>query len=240
MSRALTALGVALLAASTPSLAQGSKIFSLKFEAERPFRIVVGQGTEPRDTFWVIPYWLENNTGQDRKFWLEITAVSDKNRTYRDNSYGWAYDRIRKHLNLQEDEVLWWHEHVTFAHSEDGERQFSEAPKLDKREGADSEPKDDFPIELTLPVIRDGQRVRCVAVFRNLDPEMDRCVVTIRGLNNIRKIEKIEDHVTRVTERVLKLTYSRPGDEFYTPSDIVRFVDKEWADEVYEFRTDLR
>lgn len=231
-------LPLALLAAAPSALADDEKIFTLKFTPERPFRVQVGHGTHEYDVFWVLPYWLENTSSTDRQFHLTITGESDKGVTYRDNSYGIAYERIRRHLNLRDTDELWWHDDVTFAH-QGGERQSTSVP-LVKRAGPDDDvaPKDDFPITLNLPTIEAGKRVQCVAVFRNLDREMDDLVVTIHGLNNIRKIEKVDAETTRLTERVLKLSYSRPGDELYTITDVVRFVGKEWVDVTREYRTD--
>ncbi len=220
----------------------------LVFDAQQPFRIVVGQGNHRHDVFWVLPYYLENTGSSDHKFFLTITGESDKGVTYRDNQYGLVYEKIRTYLSLREQDVLWWNPDVTMAHNRERARLSTDVPLVELAEPGDEDPtdppfaapEDDFPIELNLPTIEAGERVYCVAVFRNLDREMDRLVITVKGLAKVRSIEKVDDHVRRVTESVLQLTYERPGDEFYTLSDYVRFVKQEWVEHSMEYRTDLR
>ncbi len=249
LSKLSTSVFVAALLSASCLIAQGTdEQLPLKFEPEQPFRVRVGQGNHLHDVFWVLPYWLENDSGSDHQFFLSITGESDKGYTYRDNSYGLAYEKIRTYLNLRDQDVLWWHDDVAMAHTPDRERIPTEVPLVELADPDDSSPEappysapeDDFPIVLNLPVIEAGERVFCVAVFRNLDREMDELVVTVKGLAKVRTIEKISSNVSRMTESVLKLTYSRPGDEFYTLEDYVRFVRKEWVDESTEYRTDLR
>lgn len=73
-----------------------------------------------------------------------------------------------------------------------------------------------------------GQSRDCVAIFNPLDPEADTIIVEVRGLLNDLVVEKLAGDRVRITERVLRLTFERPGDEFYTALDQFVFKGKKW------------
>lgn len=73
-----------------------------------------------------------------------------------------------------------------------------------------------------------GQSRNCVAIFNPIDPEADFITVDVHGLVNDIETEKLEGGVVRVHERVLRLKFARPGDEFYTSLDQFTFKSKEW------------
>ncbi|MCA8959307.1 MAG: hypothetical protein KDC38_02290 [Planctomycetes bacterium] len=73
-----------------------------------------------------------------------------------------------------------------------------------------------------------GQSRECVAIFNPLDPEADKIDVFFHGLVNDIVLEPIGDGRFRVTERVLRVTFERPGDEFYTSLDQFKFKSKTW------------
>ena len=74
-----------------------------------------------------------------------------------------------------------------------------------------------------------GQSRECVAIFNPIDPEADKITVEVFGLVNDISMEKIGDGRLRITERVLRLTFHRPGDEFYTSLDKFKFIEKKWG-----------
>jgi hypothetical protein len=74
--------------------------------------------------------------------------------------------------------------------------------------------------------IKAGETKEGVAIFRDLDPEMDRCEFRIHGL--VDPIEVIGGK-RYFEEKVLVLHYKRPGDEFGHVVDPLIFVKKEWV-----------
>ena len=68
-----------------------------------------------------------------------------------------------------------------------------------------------------------------MAIFNPIDPEADKIDIEIRGLVNDIITEKLDNGHWKIQERVLKITFHRPGDEFYTSLDKFTFVGKEWV-----------
>lgn len=81
-----------------------------------------------------------------------------------------------------------------------------------------------------------GAKRECVAIFNPIDPEADTIVLEIRGLVNDVKMEDLGNGMMRVEERVLKLTFKRPGDEFYTSLDQFVFESKKWHTSSHEIK----
>ena len=79
-----------------------------------------------------------------------------------------------------------------------------------------------------------GETRDCVAIFNPIDPEADTFVIRVRGLVNDLDIENLGGDKWRVTERVLELTFRRPGDEFYTSLDKFKFVGQKWKSDTKE------
>ncbi|MFN0057102.1 MAG: hypothetical protein ACKVX7_01475 [Planctomycetota bacterium] len=79
-----------------------------------------------------------------------------------------------------------------------------------------------------------GETRECVAIFNPLDNEADTIVVKLYGLVNDILREPLGADKLRVTERVLQVTYSRPGDEFYTSLDKFKLTDQKWITETRE------
>jgi hypothetical protein len=77
-----------------------------------------------------------------------------------------------------------------------------------------------------LGTIKAGESKEGVAIFRDLDPEMDRVEFRIHGL--IDPIEVIAGK-RYFEEKVLVLHYKRPGDEFGHAEDPLIYVKKEWV-----------
>ena len=79
-----------------------------------------------------------------------------------------------------------------------------------------------------------GDSRECVAIFNPLDPEADEIKIFVHGLVNDLKLEPLGEGRFRIEERVLKLTFVRPGDEIYTSLDRITFKGKEWLPMVQE------
>ncbi len=71
-----------------------------------------------------------------------------------------------------------------------------------------------------------GETFTAVAVFRNVHEGTDLMRIEVLGL-----WDRVTHEGNRVfvEDRVLKLYFSRPGDEFYPQYDKFRFIKKEWA-----------
>lgn len=94
--------------------------------------------------------------------------------------------------------------------------------------------------ELKLPILKAGETVRCVAIFRGPDPEADRLSVTFRGLTNdviAQKTDKPNER--KLSERALVLTYERPGDEYFRTQDSITYVGRQWVTLERTIKTDL-
>jgi hypothetical protein len=184
-----------------------------------PRRVTLGR--EPfLENYWYLPFTLKNPDEKDHSFFLDITAVSDKGREYRSLGDPLVKEQARKRLGVRKDERLWSQEDFTTNHEP-------------------TDPSAPFPKKIDLPVIKAGETVKCVALFRGFDREMDRLTITVRGLTNDVIAKKTGPHERKLSERVLKLHYSRPGDEYYTNEDPIEFVGREWVTVERTVKTDL-
>ncbi|MGE4612749.1 MAG: hypothetical protein AAEJ46_00195 [Planctomycetota bacterium] len=80
-----------------------------------------------------------------------------------------------------------------------------------------------------------GDKRECVAIFNAIDPEADRIVIDVHGLIDDIEVEELPDNGVRLTERVLRLEFHRPGDEFFTSMDSFQFEKKSWVFVTHEF-----
>ncbi len=87
---------------------------------------------------------------------------------------------------------------------------------------------------------RGGEQKECVAIFNPLDPEADKIVVSVHGLANDLVVEKLSDNRLKITERVLELTFTRPGDQYYPAWDKFKFVSRKWKQLVRETSIDRK
>ncbi|MEM7166435.1 MAG: hypothetical protein AAF581_13300 [Planctomycetota bacterium] len=105
--------------------------------------------------------------------------------------------------------------------------------KIERIEGRELHSKGDVQKEgkliSTYEEYASGQSRNCVAIFNPIDPEADFITVDVHGLVNDIETQKLEGGVVRVQERVLRLKFARPGDEFYTSLDQFTFKSKEWV-----------
>lgn len=196
------------------------KLYQLKFEQDRVHRVTLGREPEI-ETYWFLPFTLTNEDAEDHSFFLDVSATSDKNVTYRNLEHAQVKELARRRLGVRKDGRLWSAADLTTGH----------------------EPTDigaPFPRKLDLPVIKAGESVRCVAIFRGPDPEADRITVTVRGLSNdvvIATTDKPNER--KLVERALELSYERPGDEFYRSSDAIEYLGRQWVTLERVVKTDL-
>ena len=80
-----------------------------------------------------------------------------------------------------------------------------------------------------------GDKKECVAIFNAIDPEADNITVDFHGLVDDIEVEETAGGNLKLMERVLRLDFHRPGDEFYTSMDLFRFKKKSWIRNTLEF-----
>ena len=114
--------------------------------------------------------------------------------------------------------------------------------KIERIEGRELRSKGDLQGEgksiHTYEEYASGQTRDCVAIFNPIDPEADFITIDVHGLVNDLETEKLEGGVVRVHERVLRLKFTRPGDEFYTSLDQFTFKSKEWVKIQHDLKLD--
>jgi hypothetical protein len=219
-------LACATLVASAPARGDDNtskKLWQLQFEPTGiPKRVVLGK--EPNiEPYWYLPFTLENTDAQDHSFFLEITAVTDKGPNfvhYRSLGHPLVKELVRRRLGVRPDEPFWSAEDYTTAH----------------------EPTDvsaAFPRQLDMPVIKAGQKVKCVAIFNSLDAEADFITISVRGLTNDVIMKKTAPHERKLSERVFQMHYYRPGDEYYRTEDPIEYTGHEWVIVDRTIKTDL-
>jgi len=74
-----------------------------------------------------------------------------------------------------------------------------------------------------------GAKKACVAIFNPIDPEADKITIDVHGLIDDFEVEELAGGALKITERVLRLSFERPGDEFFTSMDSFKFKSKAWV-----------
>ncbi|MGE4618565.1 MAG: hypothetical protein AAEJ04_02010 [Planctomycetota bacterium] len=80
-----------------------------------------------------------------------------------------------------------------------------------------------------------GEKRECVAIFNAIDPEADNIVVDVHGLIDDMEVEELANGGLKITERVVRIQFHRPGDEFFSSMDSFRFEKKSWVRLTHEF-----
>jgi hypothetical protein len=196
------------------------KVFILGVEPGKVRTTTIGREPEI-ERYWYLPFTLVNEDQEDHSFFLEVSAESDKKREYRNLAHPIVKEKARRRLGVREGETFWDAHDLTTNH----------------------EPTDTaaaFPRKLDLPVIKAGEKVRCVAIFRGPDPEADKIVVSFRGLtNDVQSIKTGTPNERKLVERIFQLTFERPGDEFYRTDDAIEYVGRQWVTVERTVKSDL-
>lgn len=215
-------LGVTLFAGAFAGAddSTSKKVWLLKMEPDRVRRVRLGKEPEIENYFY-IPFKLTNEDQEDHSFFLEVFGNSDKGVEYRNQANPLVKELVRKKLGIREGARFWMADDLTTNH----------------------EPTDvnaPFPRKLELPVIKAGETVQCVAIFKGPDPEGDKITITFRGLSNdVMAAKTGKANERKLTERVLVLSYERPGDEFYRQDDPITYLGREWKTLERVVKTDL-
>lgn len=227
------------------------KIWILKFTHEHPKRIQLDEDTGDFKSYWYMTYTLVNEDEDDHKFLLDIVAESDKGFAYHDGYHPRVASLIARRHRLEPEELRTSRE-VSLALPRDSSLkqeadpetaspQYDDLSPTARRSKANEYAADlRVPRQINLPVLKAGEIWRCVAVFDRWDNEFDHLTIRVSGLTNDVVIKSERPHERSVTERVLELRYERPGDEFWTPDDLLTFLDRKWVDVIRTIKTDLR
>ncbi|MFQ5653480.1 MAG: hypothetical protein ACE5GW_01970 [Planctomycetota bacterium] len=185
---------------------ENSLIGQLEFKLEKPKTVAVYPGSDvggsasgiPQSgrVYWYLRYTLSNKGKKEGRFFVTLTARSDKGQRYSDLALAFVEKKIEK----IEQRKLW-----------------------SKSDLIATGKKIDAYLEFS-----PGEKKECVAIFNPLDGEADKIVIDVHGLVDDIELEDLGGGRFRVTERVLRITFLRPGDEFYTSMDRFKFAGKEW------------
>jgi len=201
-------------------------IWVLDFEPGELQQVQIKDDTGDVETYWFLPYTLTNNDESPHRFFVDITAYSDRTRhphrrddelegyfTDRSSALGnpskrrgtaryhdmWIPDvvaEVERVLGVEEGEELWTQKELCMPPPGERNRQ----PRLRDKETKET-------AYIALPEIRAGQTIDCVAIFESIDPETDALSIFVRGLTNssLIPVEKVEGEPPE-----LPLDYRRP------------------------------
>ncbi len=183
----------------------------LKFERPRQITVFGGEGNDLRPDG--VPesgrtYWYLRYTVENKSGIDGTFHVGIKARS----------DKNRRYANI----ALPWVEDAV--ERREGKMLFSRADLLKKNGAGDLGMK-----------VNAGDKVECVAIFNAIDPEADKVQIDFHGLVDDIEVEETPGGSLKLTERVLRLNFERPGDEFYTSMDLFRFKSKVWRMNTLEF-----
>lgn len=203
------------LAQDDEDVAKSIHRLEFKFETPRMVTIYPGDGADvtptgiPRGgrTYWYLPYTLENKGEKPGVYFVTCRATSDKNKKYSDLAIPFVEKKIEQ---IERRELQ------------------SKVDLLDKTAKVDDKAWKQY------QEYAPGEQRHCVAIFNPLDREADRIVITVHGLVDDIEIEDLGGGRFRFTERVLQITFARPGDEFYSSLDKFKLLDQKWTTVVTE------
>ncbi len=183
----------------------------LKFERPRQITVFGGKGNDLRP---------DGVPGSGRTYWYLPYTIENKSGIDSTFHLGMraSSDKNRRYTDI----ALPWVEKAV--ERRERKRLFSRVDML-KKKGAG---------ELGIDFAA-GDKRECVAIFNAIDPEADRIIIDVHGLIDDIQVEELPDNGVRLTERVLRLEFHRPGDEFFTSMDSFQFEKKNWVDVTHEF-----
>lgn len=224
---------------STNVTKNNPKVWLIDFKQATVGRVQIKDDTGHSEAFWYLPYTLTNKDSVAHEFFIDITATSDRGKhpfPYHDMWIPDVYAEIRQHLGKREGDQLLSQKDVSMPPP--GKE--NELPEID-------DPKTKKTAKIALPAIQPGETLNCVAILGPFDRELDKLVIKVRGLTNSSILTKHdyvapkeEPHRRIITEAVLELHYSRPGDEFAHDTDPLVFVRRKWTDVQRTVKSDLK
>lgn len=202
-------------AQEAPSTVPEIARLEFKFETPRMVTIYPGDGRDVRSdgiprsgrAYWYLPYTLVNKGKKPGTYFVTMRATSEKNKKYSDLALPFVEKKIEKieRRELQSKVDL---VKKSAKIGDKNWREYQQYPPNEMR--------------------------HCVAIFNPLDREADRVVISVHGLVDDIEIEDLGNDRFRFTERVLQITFARPGDEFYSSLDKFELVGQKWTKVVTE------
>ncbi len=185
------------------------ELLELKWEAPKTVVIYPGSKDTQSDVsatssgrvYWYMPYRLTYKGTNPAKFFVSVRATSDK----RGDTVPSYRDLVLPHVEKKIERL--------------------EQRELISKGDLISDSKTD---EYRYVSYQPGEAKQCVAIFNPLDPEADEIRVYVHGLVNDVKMEDLGGGKFKIEERVLLITFERPGDELYPTLDDIKFKSKKW------------
>lgn len=215
------------------------KVWLIDFKQATVGRAQIKDDTGDTEVFWYLPYTLTNRDSVPHEFFIDVSAASDRGKhsfRYHDQWIPDVYAEIRSHLGKREGDQLLSQRDVSMP-----------PPGKENTLPAVDDPKTKRTAIIALPVIQPGETLSCVAILGPFHNELDKLVIAVRGLTNSSLFTKhdyvapkAEPHRRVITEAVLELHYSRPGDEFAHDTDPLVFVKRKWTDVKRTVKSDLK
>ncbi len=190
---------------------QGIATLDMKFERPRQITLYGGKGNDLRP---------DGVPGSGRTYWYLPYTVENKSgidATFHVSMTA-SSDKNRRYSDI----ALPWVE--TAVERRERKPLFSRVD-LQKKNGSGE-------LGLGFPA---GDKRECVAIFNAIDPEADRIVIDVHGLVDDIEVEELSNGDIKLTERVLRIEFRRPGDEFFTSMDSFEFQKKSWVKVTHEF-----
>jgi hypothetical protein len=153
--------------------------------------------------YWYMLYTLENKSGEEREFYLSITAECNRKKAYSD-----------LFLPLVEREI----------ERREGRRLWGQSDRVEILAQRDPEQE-----KYNYTTIGARQKLSCVAVFNPLDPNASKITIGVSGLSNDVEGRDEDDGSTTIREKVFLLHFERPGDEYQVTLDRFHLVGREWT-----------
>ncbi len=182
--------------------------YEMDIEVGRLHHITAHDITGGGKVYWYLPFKITNNTDKERDIHVHVKATTDSKVWVKDDSEEGGKLVARTYVGISDPHAL------------KALRKKFRNPKL-------------LSITEMSGKIAAGASKEGVAVFMDLDPEMDRMDVRIYGL-----VDPVDDRgtVKAVERKALSLKYERLGDEIRPTEDMMRLLKKEW---IVESRTVL-
>jgi hypothetical protein len=189
-----------------------ANVWTLDLKYGKPRRVEVKREAKNSEVYWFIHYEVTNVDTVPRPCFIDVTAESDKGRntyTYHDSAVPEVVEEARRILGLKESETLYTQVDLCMPGPDsEGKRlenrlpnkdgtvleltDQSGKPLVDSRSGKPAFSRfidrdgvvKDGPAKIAFSLIQPGETRKCVAIFQQLDAEMDVLTIYFQGLTN--------------------------------------------------------
>jgi hypothetical protein len=194
------------------------KVWVLDFKRHTMGRVQIKDDTGDTETYWFLPYTLTNKDEVAHSYFIDVSARSDRGKRkfkYHDLWISDVYEEVRKILGKREGQQLLSQRDVSMPPP-------GEANVLPKT--GDQRTKETA--KIALPTLQPGESAECVAIFGPFHPEMDRLVISVRGLTNsslwaevVRRPAPTPRNPNRTVDTLAVKSEDRIGEDSVAPKD---------------------